>query len=195
MKRKEAKEKEILGKQDLNEAAVDEIVDEILDKAGLDDEPIKPGKPVDSKEIELKESKERLLRLMADFDNYRKRMQREKEDWFRYSSMGFIEKMLPVLDNMDLAMDNLEQQEGEIKQIFSGIQMIYRQLKDVLQQEGMKEVPGCGSEFDPLIHEAVMQVQAEGKQKENEVVMVMRKGYSFKEKLIRPAMVKVAKKQ
>lgn len=173
--------------------AAEETLEEILEEAGLEEseqyETLK-----DSKEAELREAKERIIRLMADFDNYRKRVQREKEDWHRYSSMTFIEKLLPVLDNLERALENLNQQSEEVKSIFSGVVMIYRQLTDVLQQEGLTIVEGMGSSFDPQIHEAVMLEPAGEGQEDNEVVQVLRKGYRFKDKLLRPSMVKVAKK-
>lgn len=171
----------------------EETLEEILEEAGLE-ESEQPETLIDSKEVELREAKERIIRLMADFDNYRKRVQREKEDWHRYSSMTFIEKLLPVIDNLERALENLNQHSEEVKGIFSGVVMTYRQLADVLQQEGLTAVEGAGSFFDPQIHEAVMQEPAEEGQEDNQVVQVLRKGYRFKDKLLRPSMVKVAKK-
>ncbi len=142
---------------------------------------------------ELAEAKERLLRIHADFDNYRKRVNKEKEEWFQYSCMGLVEKLLPVLDNFDLAMDSLEQQNEEVKKIFSGISMIVKQLKEILQNEGLEPIQAVGENFDPLFHEAVMQVPAEDEMMDNQIVEEMRKGYRFKEKVLRASMVKVAK--
>lgn len=174
-----------------NEA--EETLEEILEQAGLEDSE-QPKTSIDPKEAELREAKERIIRLMADFDNFRKRVQREKEEWHQYSSMSFIEKLLPVIDNLERALENIDRHSEEVKGIFSGVAMTYRQLTDILQQEGMTAVEGVGASFDPLIHEAVMQEQAENGQEDNEVVQVLRKGYRFKDKLLRPSMVKVAKK-
>lgn len=171
----------------------EETLEEILEQAGLEDSE-QPNTGIDPKEAELREAKERIIRLMADFDNYRKRVQREKEEWHQYSSMSFIEKLLPVIDNLERALENIDRHSEEVKGIFSGVAMTYRQLTDILQQEGMTAVEGVGASFDPLIHEAVMQEQAEKGQEDNEVVQVLRKGYRFKDKLLRPSMVKVAKK-
>jgi molecular chaperone GrpE len=142
---------------------------------------------------ELAEAKDQLLRIHADFDNYRKRVNKEKEEWFQYSCMGLMEKILPVLDNFDLAMDSLEQQTEEVKKIFSGISMIVKQLKEILQNEGLEPIQAVGEDFDPLFHEAVMQLPAEEGMKDNQIVEEMRKGYRFKEKVLRASMVKVAK--
>lgn len=172
---------------------MEEIVDEILDSIGLEDEPAEESKG-DTREAQLKEANDRLVRLMADFDNYRKRVQREKEDWVRYASMNFIEKLLPVLDNLERALETAEAQGEEVRGIFSGVAMTHRQLLDVLQNEGLSSVEDLGSSFDPALHEAVMSEPAQGAEKDNEITGVLRKGYRFKDKLLRPAMVKVAKK-
>ncbi|PKM89714.1 MAG: nucleotide exchange factor GrpE [Firmicutes bacterium HGW-Firmicutes-12] len=172
----------------------EEVVDEILEEAGLEEAEIEFPQDDNPQDKELKEAKERIVRLLADFDNYRKRVQREKEDWLRYSSMGFVEKLLPVVDNLDRALENLNCQEEEVQGIFSGIAMIYRQFMEILQNEGMEPIEDIGQSFDPLVHEAVMQEPAEEGQEDNQIVVVMRKGYRFKDKLLRPAMVKVAKK-
>ncbi|MDX9870835.1 MAG: nucleotide exchange factor GrpE [Clostridia bacterium] len=172
---------------------MDEIVDKILDEAGLDDAP--PEKPQgDSKDMQLKEANDRVVRLMADFDNYRKRIQREKEDWTRYGAMNLMEKLLPVLDNLERALENVQNQGEEVKGIFSGVVMIQRQLLDVLQNEGLSSVEDLGKSFDPTLHEAVMSEPAQYGEADNEITGVLRKGYLFRDKLLRAAMVKVAKK-
>lgn len=145
------------------------------------------------KEDELTEAKDSLLRMRAEFDNYRKRVNKEKEEWFKYACMGLLEKILPVIDNFDRAIASLDQQNAEIKNIFSGICMIEKQLKDVLQNEGLVPINAVGESFDPLVHEAVLQVPLEEGMTENQVVEELRKGYYFKDKVLRASMVKVAK--
>ncbi|MGI6606738.1 MAG: nucleotide exchange factor GrpE [Peptococcia bacterium] len=140
---------------------------------------------------ELKEAQERLLRAHADFDNYRKRINKEKEEWMQYSCMGLIEKLLPVLDNFDLAMSSLAQQSEETRKTFAGISMIIKQLQDALQKEGLQPIEAMGKEFDPVYHEAVMQVPAEEGMAANQIIEELRKGYLFKDKVLRAAMVKV----
>lgn len=142
---------------------------------------------------ELAEVKDRLLRIHADFDNYRKRIHKEKEEWLQYACLGFAEKLLPVLDNLDLAMLSLDQQNEEIKKIFSGLQMIAKQFQEILENEGLTPIEAVGTEFDPFLHEAVLQVPAAEGVADNQVVEEVRKGYLFKDKVLRVSMVKVAK--
>jgi molecular chaperone GrpE len=141
---------------------------------------------------EIEETKDRMLRLHADFDNYRKRMNREKEEWVKYAAQGLIEKLLPVMDNFELALATITQHD-ETGNLSSGVAMIQRQLKEVLEREGLTPINAVDEIFDPQLHEAIMQVQTEAGQADNQIVEELRKGYRFKEKVIRPSMVKVAK--
>lgn len=177
-----------------NEAGIAETADkieEILEDAGLED--VVKATEQDKKEQELKDSREKILRLHADFDNYRKRMQKEKEDWFQYASLSVIEKLLPVIDNLERALESVNQQGQDAKNVYAGVEMTYRQLMDVLQREGLKPIEAKGKIFDPMLHEAIMQVPTAEGQEENQVVEELRKGYHYKDKIIRPSMVKVAK--
>lgn len=142
---------------------------------------------------EVEELKERILRLHADFDNYRKRTNKEKEEWFQYASQGVVMNLLPVVDNLERALSSMEQQVDDQQSLIAGINMIYRQLMDVLQREGLQPIEALGQIFDPLLHEAIMQVPVEEGQEDNLIVEELRKGYRFKDKVIRPTMVKVAK--
>lgn len=145
------------------------------------------------KNLEVEELKERILRLHADFDNYRKRTNKEKEEWFQYASQGVVINLLPVLDNLERALGSMEQQVEDKQGLLAGVNMIYRQLMDVLQREGLQPIEALGQQFDPLLHEAIMQVPAQEGQEDNLIVEELRKGYRFKDKVIRPTMVKVAK--
>lgn len=171
------------GQEENNEEANCNCSSELAEKEAL----------LAQKEKELLEVKDSLLRMHAEFDNYRKRVNKEKEEWFKYACMGLLEKVLPVLDNFDRAMTSLDQQNEEIKKFFSGICMIEKQLKEVFQNEGLEPIKAVGESFDPLVHEAVLQVPLEEGMVENQVVEELRKGYRFKDKVLRVAMVKVAK--
>lgn len=142
---------------------------------------------------ELEETKEKLLRLHADFDNFKKRTHKEREEWYQYASIGFMEKLLPVMDNLERAIESIHKENQEVQGVFSGIQMIYNQLKEVLEREGLHEIEAVGKIFDPIFHEAIMQVPVSEGQEENLIVEQMRKGYCFKDKVLRPSLVKVAK--
>ena len=131
----------------------------------------------------------RLVRLQADFENYRKRTQREKEEYFKYAASALCEQLLPVIDNFHLA---LAAKDEDPANVVKGVEMIYRQLEEVLQREGLTPVETVGQEFDPAKHEAVMQEETQ-EHPENTVIAELRRGYYLKDRLLRPAMVKVAK--
>jgi len=149
--------------------------------------------PLSLKEKELEEAKDKLLRLHADFDNFRKRTQKEKEEWYQYASVGVLEKLLPVVDNFERALSSLDKQSEEVQGLLAGVKMIYRQLVETMQKEGLEPICAVGESFDPNLHEAIMQVPPEEGQKDGQVVEELRKGYRFKDKVLRPTMVKVAK--
>ncbi|MGE5653649.1 MAG: nucleotide exchange factor GrpE [Bacillota bacterium] len=145
-----------------------------------------------AKASERDDLQQRLLRLQADFDNFRRRTQREKEDLAEYASQKLISSLLPIIDNFERAL-NITSSNDECKGILQGVQMINRQLVDQLQKEGLTAMDAQGQPFDPNVHEAVMQVAADGVE-DNTVVEVLQKGYRLKDRVIRPAMVKVARK-
>jgi molecular chaperone GrpE len=142
----------------------------------------------------LRDALERLLRLSADFDNYRKRSLREREEWVKYAAQNLIEKLLPIMDSMDRAIESVEIQSEEMRNNLEGFRMIQRQLLEVLQKEGLSEIEAMDQIFDPVCHEAVMQAPAEENQEDNQIVEVLRKGYRYHDRVLRAAMVKVAKK-
>lgn len=135
------------------------------------------------------ENYDRLIRLQADYDNFRRRTRQEKEEIYKYSSEKLIGAMLPVLDNFDLA---LAAEGNSLENFKSGVQMIYKQLLDVLAAEGFAQIPAIGEQFDPLKHEAVLRAESD-EHPDNTIIEELRRGYYLKDKVIRPAMVKVAK--
>lgn len=141
------------------------------------------------KEEEANEYLALAQRLKAEFENYRRRTEKEKADLIEYGKEKVIIEVLPVVDNFERA---LETQSSENTSFKEGINLIYRQFKDVLEKIGVKEIEALGQIFDPYKHHAVMQEEIEGK-KENEIIEVLQKGYMFNNKVIRPSMVKVAK--
>ncbi len=146
------------------------------------------------KEEKILELEDKLLRLQAEFANYRKRTSREKENLITYGSCRLVEQLLPVLDNLERAMSALNEQDEKIQQTFLGLKMIAEQFVEILFQVGLKPIEAVGSEFDPYYHEAVEQVSAEGVPN-NQVVAEIRKGYCFQDKVLRVSLVKVAKNE
>jgi len=129
-----------------------------------------------------------LQRVQADFDNFRRRTAQERQEAAKYCSQRLATGLLPVLDNFERAL----KAEGEDLHGFrNGIELIYRQLRDVLEKEGVKPMDAVGSQFDPNLHEAVMQEQSD-QYDDNVVMEELQKGYLLADRVIRPAMVKVA---
>lgn len=137
-----------------------------------------------------KEYLDRLQRTMAEFDNFRKRTNIEKTSMFENGAMSSIEKLLPILDNFERAINSTSDEDKE-NPIFKGVDMIYNQMQEAFKNMGVEELEGVGSEFNPNIHNAVFHIEDETLG-ENIVVEVLQKGYKYKDKVLRPSMVKVA---
>jgi molecular chaperone GrpE len=132
-----------------------------------------------------------LRRLQADFDNYRKRMLREQTARIASASQGLVARLLPVLDNFELAVSHAEQSR-DFDRMLKGVEMVFGELREVLQGEGLVKIEAEGKPFDPERHEAVVAVEQEGAEP-GTVMDVVRTGYELRGKVLRPAMVKVAK--
>ena len=136
---------------------------------------------------EAEEYYAQLQRVMADFDNYKKRIQKEKESLYSIISAELIGDLLPVLDNLEKSASV----EDEGNAVLEGVILVYRQFQDVLKKLGVNEIKTVGEKFNPEYHDAVMHVEDE-QYGENEIVMELRKGYILKDRVIRHSMVKVA---
>ena len=149
-----------------------------------------------SKAAKADENWEKYVRAIADLDNYKKRATRERLDAIKYANEGLIEKLLPIVDNFEaaLAVANSGQANATtVDSLKMGVNMIYTQLKSFLSENGAEEIDALNKPFDPNLHEAVSQ-QATEDAPEGQVVQQMRKGYKYRDRLIRPAMVVVARK-
>jgi molecular chaperone GrpE len=139
------------------------------------------------------ENWERLLRTTADFDNYKKRATREKQDAIRFANEGLLEKLVPVLDSFDMALAAAESSQAEAAQsLKTGITMVHQQFRTALASAGLEEIDATGKPFDPNLHEAVSQ-QEHADLPEGQVVQQLRRGYKLRERLLRPASVIVSK--
>jgi molecular chaperone GrpE len=136
---------------------------------------------------EAAQLRDRYLRLLADFENFRRRGEREKADYYKYALAGVLTNLLPVLDNFDRALDHAE--EGD--EFHKGVSLIYKQLYGVLQKHGLKPIEDSGVPFDPNIHEAVVR-EEDDSVPSHTVTAMLQKGYFLHDRLLRPAMVKVA---
>jgi molecular chaperone GrpE len=135
---------------------------------------------------------DQLLRTAADFDNFKKRAARERVEASRYATEVLLQKLLPVLDNFEMAMAAAGAQNTTLQALQSGVAMIHQQLKAALAEAGLEEVDAALKPFDPSLHEAVSQEDS-AEVPEGRVLRQMRKGYRLRERLLRPASVVVAK--
>lgn len=126
--------------------------------------------------------------LQADFENYRKRIDREMRELEEFSTLGLVRKLVPVLDDLDLAVASATKVED--KGLLEGVKMVQKSLSSALESEGLQRIKAVGAPFDPSAHEAVDKVQGKDNS-EDRVIEELRKGYTFKGKVLRPSAVKV----
>ncbi|UFT97827.1 nucleotide exchange factor GrpE [Radiobacillus kanasensis] len=138
---------------------------------------------------EKAELNDRFSRMQAEYDNFRKRTQKEKESDRKYKSQALVTELLPVVDNFERALAVHEGDQAS-DGFVEGIKMVYKQLTDALEKEGVEVIAAEGEAFDPHLHQAVMQVE-DDQYEANSVIEVLQAGYKLKDKVIRPAMVKV----
>ena len=146
---------------------------------------------LDTLRRERDEHYDRLLRTTAEFDNYRKRTERERQSIFDTAASGIIEELLPLVDDLERALDADPGDEGA-DAYRKGVELIHRQLIEILRRRGVKPIEALGADFDPNLHEAVVLEPSPG-HRDNEVIGELRKGYMLNDRLLRPASVKVAK--
>lgn len=150
-------------------------------------------KELETKEKEAQEYLDMLKRLKAEFENYKKRMLKEQTRLVETAAEEVILKILPVLDNLERAL-SAAKENHDAENLIKGVEMVDSQVKEILLGEGLEAIVPHGKPFDPEKHEAVMHGESD-EHEEDAVIDVMQKGYQYKGKLIRPAMVKVCKKK
>ncbi len=146
---------------------------------------------VEASAAQAAEHYDRLLRTAADLDNFRKRAAKEREEAVRFAGVGLIERLLPVLDSLELGLAAANG-SGDAQALAEGMRMTFNQLTSALRDEGLETIDATGVPFDPHRHEAVSTIESPDAP-EGHVVQQLRKGYRFRERLIRPASVVVAK--
>ena len=132
---------------------------------------------------------DKYLRTLAEYDNFKKRTQKEKEEMFSLAVAGTIENLLPVADNLDRAISAIK--DGESTEFSEGVKMVSKQFYEILEKIGVSEIKAVGEQFDPNIHNAVMHVEDENVDS-NVITEEFMKGYKYKDRVIRHSMVKVA---
>ena len=142
---------------------------------------------------ELAELKDRMLRLQAEFDNFRKRALKERQEASQYGHQNLVKDLLSAVDNLDRALDHSRTSEsGDLEGLLQGVELVQRELLGALGKHGVTQVEAQGKPFDPNVHEAMVQAP-DGSVPENTVIDVFEVGYKLRDRLIRPARVVVAK--
>lgn len=141
---------------------------------------------------DMEELKKDNLRVLADSENFKKRLLREKEDYFKFATSAILEEIIPVMDNLDLALAHGKQTEA-CKDLVTGVEMTMNIFLDTMKKHGLEQIAAVDVPFDPALHEALGQVERDDVA-ENTVCQMLQKGYMLKDRLLRPAKVMVSRK-
>jgi len=147
---------------------------------------------LESLEKEAKESYDRFLRVSAEFENYKKRAAREMNDFRKFANESFVKAMLPVVDNLDRAIESSSNDDHAQNSVVEGVNMTLKEILKVFEQFNVRPFESLGKAFDPALHQAVMQEETDD-HPENTVLNELQKGYMMHDRLLRPAMVVVSK--
>jgi molecular chaperone GrpE len=186
-----------LPQQTVSAADSDELADELVDEGAEVAEPAEPDPvaklqaQVDALTAEKGSLYDKLLRGQAEFENFRRRTERERAELYQHGREDVLLEFLPVVDNFERALSSLETSEGDAEALRHGVELIHKQFKDALSKLGLEPVEAVGQTFDPHVHEAVT-TEATDKHKENTVIQEFQRGYKIGDRLLRPAKVKVA---
>ena len=183
--------------EDLNKKTAEEKKSEVSDdkkssdnkESSKEDELAKLNENLEKKDEEIVELKSHIQRLQADFDNFRKQNDKQRQDLINYANEGLIVKFLDVYEDMERALENSTNEE----ELREGLELIYSKMKTTLEKEGVEEIPAVGEKFDPFKHEALLTVDSPDHEN-NEIVDELMKGYTLKDKVIKYSKVRVCKK-
>jgi len=167
----------------------------IEEKRDVPDEVVPEERPPEERVKELEEKltaeRDKYIRLYAEFENYRKRVQKEKEELVKYSVEPVISDLLTVLDNLEMALEHASR-ETDPKSLIEGVELTLREFKKVIGKYGVEEIEALGKPFDPNVHHAMSQIERSDVQN-NTVVEEFRKGYTLRDRVLRPSLVAVSK--
>ncbi|EOD00582.1 nucleotide exchange factor GrpE [Caldisalinibacter kiritimatiensis] len=182
----ECEENEMKEEVDSNLEAVRDELEEDKEKELEEDY----KKMYEEKVKELEKLNSRYLRLQADFTNYKKRAEKEKQSIYSFAAQELISQLLSVIDNFDRALSTEEKDKND--SFYQGVEMVYKQLIDILGKNGLEEIKALGEKFDPNLHHGVAQEESD-EHEEGTIIEVFQKGYKLNDKVIRPSMVKISK--
>ena len=193
----EEMEEEILENEEINDAAEEETGEEAEEAAAEEPEAgkekgsfFKKKEKKDKKDEKIEELTDRVRRQMAEFDNFRKRTEKEKTQMFETGAKSIVEKILPVVDNFERGLAAVTEEEKG-SPFVEGMEKIYKQMMTMLEEAGVKPIEAVGQEFDPNLHNAVMHIEDE-EFGENIIAEEFQKGYTYRDSVVRHSMVKVA---
>ena len=171
---------------ELNEEVTEETQEEVNEEA--QEEVNEEAQEVDERDLKIEELTDSLQRLQAEYANYRRRTQQEKETIGVFANEKILNELIPVVDSMERALEACTDKEDTM---YKGIDLVYKQLTATFEKFGLQEIEAENADFDPNLHLAVMQEAVDGVEA-NKVVMVLQKGYKLNTKVLRPSMVKVS---
>ena len=168
----------------------------VNETAPEEDSSEKPDEPdieqkLEAANSEAAENYDRFLRVSAEFENYKKRSAREMEDFRKYANQELVKDLLPILDNLELALKSVSDEDKAANALLEGIELTRKEILRVLEKHNVKQIDALGMPFDPSFHEAVMREETDD-HPENTVTTELQKGYLMHDRLIRPSMVAVA---
>jgi molecular chaperone GrpE len=175
------------------EAAPSDPAEQTTDTPAASPEVEQLTQALEQRTKEAAEANEKYLRASADFENYRKRMQRDLVEFRKYANEQLALELLPVVDHLGLALKHTAESAESVQGLQQGVELVYKQFRDVLEKFGIKAFSADGVPFDPARHDALMQVEADDLP-ENTVVAVLQDGYLYYDKVLRHAKVSVSKK-
>lgn len=167
-----------------------EQIDPQASEIGTEGETEATTDPTLSLKAELDQLNDKFLRLNAEYQNYRKRVEKEKSDIFKYGNEKLFVEMLPIMDNFERAISASEQEASENK-VLDGVKLIKKSFDELFERNGVMKIDALGQTFDPIKHHAVMTVESENEEKD-QVIEVYQDGYALNDRVIRPSMVKVS---
>ena len=174
--------------ENLEESQAEEVAEEQVEVSEVD--------PLEAALAEAAEYKDKYLRAHADFENSKRRLEKDKMNAVSYANESFAKDILAVIDSFENALASMENSTEDSSEVLEnmkkGVELTFEQLKKILEKNSIKEVD-CSGEFDPEVHQAIMQVDSD-EHEEGDVVQVMQKGYTIKDRVLRPAMVSTCKK-
>ena len=168
------------------------IAEQRIDEVNSESSDLSPQQELEQAQATVKDYWEQMMRLRAEIENYRKRAARDVENAHKYGLKSFVEELLPVIDSMEMGLNAAAGENATLESIREGSELTHQMFIQVLQKQGLNEIDPRGEKFDPEQHQAISMIDDESAES-NTVIDVMQKGFSLNDRLVRPAMVVVAK--